>query len=144
MAAPQFSDEELEAYLDEALDPDQARLIELAMRSDATLLARLSQINRRRDAGVHTLGEIWRTNQVGVPEVAQLGQYLLGVLPEPQRDYIEFRLQVLRCPFTIARIRDLQQQQAANDVALQTRRTKYYHSSAGLLKKKPRSNPHRE
>jgi len=144
MSSPQYSDEELEAYLDEALDPDQARRIELEMRRDATLIARLSQINRRRDAGIHTLGEIWRTNQVGVPDSSVLGQYLLGVLPEAERDYIDFRIEVLRCPFTIARIKDLQHQQAATDEGTETRRKKYYHSSAGLLKKKPRPNSNRD
>ncbi len=144
MSPPQFSDEELEAYLDEALDPEQARLIELQMRSDATLIARLSQINRRRDAGVHTLGEIWRTNQIGVPDSNTLGQFLLGVLPPEQQDYVEFRVEVLRCPFTIARLKDLKQRQAAADERTESRRKKYYHSSAGLLKKKPRPNPNRD
>jgi hypothetical protein len=138
MPTSRFSDEELEAYLDEALDAERARDIELAMRHDATLIARLSQVNRRRDAGVHTLGEIWRTNQVGVPDNVILGQYLLGVLPDAHRDYIDFRVNVLRCPFTIARIRDLQQLQAESDDRTESRRKKYFHSSAGLLKKKPR------
>jgi hypothetical protein len=138
MTAPTFSDEELEAYLDEALDSENARRVELAMRSDATLIARLSQINRRRDAGVHTLGEIWRTNQIGVPDVSVLGEYLLGLLPPEQKKYIDFRLQILKCPFTIAALNDLRQQQDESDEQTESRRRKYYHSSAGLLKKKPK------
>ncbi len=138
MATPTFSDEELEAYLDEALDGEQARRIELSMRSDATLVARLSQINRRRDAGVHTLGEIWRTHQIGVPDATLLGQYLLGVLPPEQKEYIDFRIKILKCPYTLAALKDLRQQQDESDERIASRRKKYFHSSAGLLKKKPK------
>jgi hypothetical protein len=136
MAQPSFSDRELEAYLDEALDAEQARRIELAMRDDATLIARMSQINRMRDAGVHSLGEIWRQHQVGVPDRTTVGQYLLGVLPAEQRDYIDFRLHVLKCPYTLALVSDLKNQQAEPADRLHRRRGKYYESSAGLLRNK--------
>lgn len=138
MSSASFSDRELEAYLDEGLDAEQARRIEDAMRVDATVVARMSQINRMRDSGVHTLGEIWRQHQVGVPDRALLGQYLLGVLPQGHSDYIHFRLNVLKCPYTLALLRDLQNQQAESSERIEKRRGKYYHSSAGLLNKKRR------
>lgn len=134
-----FSDRELEAYLDEGLDPDQARRIEEAMRVDATVVARMSQINRMRDSGIHSLGEIWRQHQVGVPDRSVLGQYLLGVLPTAHADYIRFRLDVLKCPYTAALLADLRNQQAESNERIERRRGKYYHSSAGLLKNKRRN-----
>lgn len=136
MNSQAFSDRELEAYLDEGLDAEQARRIEDAIRSDATLVARMSQINRMRDAGVHTLGEIWRQHQVGVPDRTVLGQYLLGVLPAEHVAYIEFRLRVLKCPYTTALLTDLRTQQAESTDKQRRRRGKYYESSAGLLRKK--------
>ena len=53
----EFTEAELEAYLDETLDPDRASLIESQLTEGSDLLMRLSHINGRRDAGVHTLGE---------------------------------------------------------------------------------------
>ncbi len=131
----EFTDAELEAFLDESLDPGRATEIESALASDRDLLRRLSHINGRRDAGMHTLGEIWRRNQISVPSVEDLGKYLLGILPEEHADYIRFRLKVLKCPYTIAGLRDLQQQQAESETQVETRRRKYYNSGAGLIKR---------
>ena len=131
-----FTDAELEAYLDEAIDSARAAEIEEAAKADSELLARLSSINGRRDAGVHTLGEIWRRNQIGVPTAEEMGNYILDVLPTEQSDYIKFRLDVLKCPFTIALYHDLQQQQTESADQLDSRRKKYFNSSAGLLRRK--------
>ena len=102
-----FTDAELEAYLDESLDSTRATEIEEAIKNDSELLRRLSVINTRRDAGVHTLGEIWRRNQIGVPTAEVMGNYLLDVLDEEQTAYIKFRMEQLKCPFTIALYDDL-------------------------------------
>ena len=79
---PQFTDADLEAYLDESLDSGRAAQIEDVLASDKALLNRLAMINGRRDAGVHTLGEIWRRNQIGVPTPEVMGNFILGILPE--------------------------------------------------------------
>lgn len=131
-----FTDAELEAYLDEALDSNRATQLEQAVREDKDLLHRLSHINGRRDAGIHTLGEIWRRNQIGVPTTEQMSNYLLGVLDAEEADYIKFRIETLRCPYTVAMIKDLQAQQADGMEASKDRQAKYFNSSAGLLRKK--------
>ena len=131
----EFTDAELEAYLDEALDPDRAAQLEAAVQEDQELLQRLSLINRRRDAGMHTMGEIWRQHQIGVPTREQLGNFLLNVLSPEQEAYIRFRIETLRCPFTIAGLKDLEQLQAESNDLAENRRKKYFHSSAGLLKR---------
>ena len=133
---PEFTDAELEAYLDEALDPNRAAELEHFVSQDKRLLARLSRINGRRDAGIHTLGEIWRRNQIGVPSVEQVSNHLLGVSSKEESDYIMFRMNVLRCPFTIAMYRDLSAKQDSDHTVSETRRTKFFNSSAGLLRKK--------
>ena len=132
----EFTDAELESFLDETLDGDRAGEIEVALQSDKELLVRLGQINGRRDAGMHTLGEIWRRNQIGVPSPADMGNHLMGVLEDAHSDYIDFRLKVLKCPFTIALKTDLENQheQSADDST--KRRAKIYDSSSGYLPKK--------
>jgi len=132
---PDFTDAELEAFLDESLDPLRAQDIEAALTEDGELLDRLSRINGRRDAGMHTLGEIWRRNQIGVPTPDHLGKYLLGILTDEEADYIRFRTDTLRCPYTIASLRDLELQQAESQDKTDTRRRKYYNSGAGLIKR---------
>ena len=132
---PEFTDAELEAFLDESLDPTRAQDIEAALADDQELLYRLSRINGRRDAGMHTLGEIWRRNQIGVPSPEHLGKYLLGILTEEEADYVRFRVETLRCPYTIATLNDLQKQQAETEDQTESRRRKYYNSGAGLIKR---------
>ena len=130
-----FTDAELEAYLDESLDPVRAAEIEQQLREDRQLLGRLSRINGRRDAGIHTLGEIWRRNQIGVPSVETMRNFLLGVLSAEEESYIQFRMDELKCPFTVAMQRDLQIQQTESEEHSKTRRDKFYKTSAGLLRK---------
>lgn len=132
----QYTEAELEAFLDEALDPEKASEIEAAAREDQELLRRLSQINRKRDAGVHSLGAIWRRFQIGVPSKEEMGQYLLGVLDPSHADYIDFRLQVLKCPYTRSLKVELEasvQQNQPNDARKLF--DSIYQSSAGLLRK---------
>ena len=129
--AREFTQGELEAYLDESLDADRSREIEQAVREDPALLKRLAEINARRDSGVHSLGDIWRRHQLGVPSVETLGSFLLGILDEGQADYIRFRVEVLKCRFTIAKLRDLEEQAAEEPQSDRTtRKTRYINSTS--------------
>jgi hypothetical protein len=131
-----FSDTDLEAYLDEALPPAEMARVEAAARADATLLRRLAGINARRDAGSHTLGEIWRFNRLSCPTRAELGSSLLGVLSDAENDYIQFHLNEVGCRYCQANWNDLANQQAEAAEAKASRRRKYFQSSAGYLKGK--------
>ena len=132
----EFTDADLEAYLDEMLDPSDAANVEEALRQEEALLHRLSHINSRRDAGVHTLGEIWRKNQVGVPTADTMEKYVEGELTAEEKNYVEFRLKSLKCRYTIAMLRDLQERQGSGEASQsESRRQKYFDSSADLLKK---------
>jgi hypothetical protein len=136
MSKPQFTQAELEAYLDETLDVERMVQIEKALRKEPRLLEHLTQINVRRDTGVHTLAEIWRRHQIGVPTREDLGKYLLGILPPEQADYIRFRVEKLRCRFTIANLQDLKAQQQELEAASAARRRKYFQSSVGRLRER--------
>ncbi|NUQ63922.1 MAG: hypothetical protein HUU20_15700 [Pirellulales bacterium] len=126
---------DLEGYLDESLPPEEMARIELALRSDPDLIDHLAGINARRDAGVHSLGAIWRRHRLSCPSREQLGSHLLGALPTDFSDYIAFHLDTVGCRYCQANLADLKKQQAeAPDVA-ETRRRKYFQSSAGYLRR---------
>jgi len=129
-----FSDAELEAFLDEGLDSSRAAEIEQQARLNPELLKRLAMLNRRRDHGGHSLAAIWRRFQIGVPSREAMGQYLLGIMDSDQADYITFRLETLQCPFTQALLTELR---AAEDQAAVQRtraqRDSLYQSGTEIL-----------
>lgn len=131
-----INDTDLEAYLDEALPPEEMARIETAARGDTELLARLVAINSRRDAGSHTLAEIWRRHRLSCPTRAELGSYLLDVLPATEAEYMKFHLTEVGCRYCTANWNDLVNQQAEAAESAATRRKKYFQSSAGYLKAK--------
>jgi hypothetical protein len=134
----EFNDSEFEAYLDESLDSARALDLETALRSDPQLLKRLSQINGRRDAGIHTLGEIWRRNQVGVPSPEEIELHLQGKLPQEEADYVEFRIKELKCVFTIALLQDAMSRRKDDGRQSRSRQEKIYEKSSDLLKLRKR------
>jgi hypothetical protein len=133
----QFSNSELEAFLDESLPVERMAVIEDALRQSDELQQRLTAINGRRDAGVHSLGEIWRRHRLSCPSREQLGSYLLGVLTREMADYTKFHLETVGCRYCLASIVDLKAQQSAAEAEIaERRRHKYFQSSAGYLRKK--------
>ena len=134
-----FSNAELEAYLDESLSVARMAAVEDALRHDEMLSERLAAINGRRDAGVHSLGEIWRRRRLSCPTREQLGSYLLGVLADDATDYVRFHLESVGCRFCAANVEDLRAQQSAVEAdQIQQRRHRYFHSSAGYLRNRER------
>ena len=131
--ANSFSEIELEAYLDEALPPARMAEIESVLREQPNVSAQLAAINGRRDAGVHSLGEIWRQHRLTCPGREQLGSYLLGATPKELTDYIRFHLTEIECRVCRANLNDLEAQQAGQQGRADSRRRKYFQSSAGYL-----------
>jgi hypothetical protein len=127
---------DLQAYLDEALAPDEMAAIEVEIRSRPDLLKQLAAINGRRDAGVHSVGEIWRRNRLSCPSREQLGSHLLGALDAEHTAYVDFHLTVVSCRFCQANLEDLRRQQDEQAETAQSRRRKYFQSTAGHLRKK--------
>jgi hypothetical protein len=127
---------DLQAYLDEALSPAQMSAIEAELRNKPELLQQLASINSRRDAGVHSVGEIWRRQRLSCPSREQLGSYLLGALDGGHAEYIDFHLSKIGCRYCQANLEDLRQQQKETAETVKTRRTKYFQSTAGHLRQK--------
>jgi hypothetical protein len=126
---------DLDAYLDEALPPEEMARIEQAVRGNTELLERLAAINARRDTGVHSLGAIWRRHRLSCLTREQLGSYLLGALSSGMVDYVEFHLRTVGCRYCQANLVDLQKHQAEMPEVVETRRRKYFQSSAGYLRR---------
>jgi hypothetical protein len=130
-----MSPTELEAYLDEALPPARMAAVEEALRGDQRLAAQLAQINARRDAGVHSLGAVWRRRRLTCPSREQLGSYLLGILDTDHSAYIRFHIETAGCRLCVASVADLAARQSAAEGEDDQRRNKYFQSTVGRLKR---------
>lgn len=129
-----FTDPDIEGFLDEALPPELMAAFETALRDDETLQSRLAAAVGRRDAGVHSLGAVWRRHRLSCPTREQLGSHLLGVLDDAADDYVRFHLEVVGCRVCKASLADLREQnEAADRESVIQRRSKYFQSSAGYL-----------
>ena len=65
--ARDFSTADLEAYLDESLSASRVADVEAALRNEPALVDQLATIAGRRDAGVHSIGAIWRRERLSCP-----------------------------------------------------------------------------
>ena len=129
-----YTDADLDAFLDEALPPQRMAELEIALRDDADLKQRLTAVVGRRDAGVHSLGAIWRRRRLSCPTREQLGSHLLGGLGVQHDEYVRFHLEVVQCRYCQASVADLRDQHsAAEDEVAAKRRKRYFQSSAGYL-----------
>ncbi len=126
---------DLEAYLDEALPPEEMARIEKAARKDRSLVGQLASIHARRGAGVHSLGEIWRRHQLSCPSREELGNYVLATLAAAEAGYVAFHVGVVGCRYCQANLTDLEQQRAETEQAGLGRRRRFFQSSAGYLRK---------
>jgi hypothetical protein len=134
--AAHFTQADLEGYLDEALAPDEMAELEEQLRHDPDLVKQLAAINSRRDAGVHTLGEIWRRHRISCPNREDLGSYLLGILEPDYGAFVKFHIETVRCRLCTANLIDMRLQQEETAPTAATRRHRFFQSSAGYLRKK--------
>lgn len=116
---------EWEAYLDEALPPEEMAELEELLRRDPQARKHLGEILALRDAGVHSLGSLWRQHRLTCPTHEELGSFILGVLDEEIASYIDFHLRVVGCRFCRAEWEDLQEGQRQKPEELSMRRGKY-------------------
>ncbi|MGV3486797.1 MAG: hypothetical protein ACO1RT_20445 [Planctomycetaceae bacterium] len=132
------SDAQLSAFLEEALPAEQLAEIEKRLREDASLRQRLAAVIGREDAGLHSVGVIWRRRRLSCPDRSELSQYLLGVLEEEPAAYVRFHIDQVGCRYCAANLEDLRQAQAAasNEAAEpKRRRHRYFETSAGHLRR---------
>jgi hypothetical protein len=136
MSASTITAAELEAYLDEALPAGKMAAIEAALRQDPQLLEELTNVARRRDAGVHSLGEVWRRHRLSCPTREELGRYLMQAMDAEQQDFVRFHIEVSGCRYCAANVEDLQRRMDEAAETANTRQRRYFQSSAGYLRSK--------
>jgi len=130
----EFTDAELAAFLDEALPACQSSELEERLRNDADLRRRLTEIQGRQAAGLHTIGAIWRRDRLSCPSRSELGQYLLEALDAETADYIRFHLRDVGCRYCQANLTDLQEA-STSTAPTDDRRKRYFQTSVGYLGK---------
>lgn len=128
-----FTRLDLEAYMEEALDAHEMTRIEAALRNDPTLVARMMELGRQREEGQHSLGAIWRRHRASCPNRQTLGGFLLEALAPEEADYVYFHVTEIGCRACQANLKDLESLQASDSPPVQTRRKRYFETSAGLL-----------
>lgn len=129
-----FSEHQLIAYLDEMLPVEQMTAFEDALRRSEEMRHRLAAVSRRRDQGLHSVGEIWRQGRLSCPTRHQLGGFLLGTLDQHHVDYLNFHIRTIGCRVCAANLVDLEQSMESQPEATQRRR-KFFQTSAGYLPK---------
>lgn len=130
-----FTNQQLQAYLDESLDAEVMALIEKELRGNEELRNQLVQVAGMREAGVHGLGEIWRRNRLSCPTREQLGSFILGAIAPDAESYIRFHLEQVGCRLCQANLDDLKAQRSEQQQATQSRRRRYFQTSVGHLRK---------
>lgn len=129
-----FSESDLQAYLDESLMPTEMAAIESAIRNDPRLLQQLSMLNRRRDAGLHSLGELWRRERLTCPTRDQLRELFTGAPATAATSYAKFHLETVGCRYCLANFEDLQRQQQEAPASASSRRSRFFQTSAKHLR----------
>jgi hypothetical protein len=150
MAASEDSalDRRLEAFLDETLPVEESAEMERRLRDDGAFRARLAEVIARRDRGDHSVGAVWQRERLTCADRSTLGSYLLDVLDDDERKYLEFHLNVVGCRYCRANLDDLQARRneqpvgrPAASVSSATadeaeRRRRMFESSVGVLRKR--------
>ena len=130
----EFSDDDLLAWLDEHLPVERMTALEQAMRASDELRRRVASVSRRRDNGVHSVGEIWRRNRLSCPDRETLGSWLFGVLDAQIEQYIDFHVNTVGCRLCQAMVSEFETVQKEQDSQPREKRTRrFFESSAGLL-----------
>jgi hypothetical protein len=127
-----YTESQLAAFLDEALPAEQMATLERELRKSESLRRRLANLSRRRDQGLHSVGEIWRRNRLSCPSRRELGGFILQTLDAETAKYVDFHIRTVGCRLCAANLADLEQS-AESQPETANRRRKFFQSSAGLL-----------
>lgn len=133
---PIVTDADLLSYMDEALPADDMVRVEACLRASAELRTRQAHVRQAMDHGWHSVGAIWRTHRLSCPSRSQLGSFLLGAADAEWESYVRFHLETVGCRMCQASLDDLRARTKEDPPATQSRRQRFFQSSAGLLHRK--------
>ena len=84
-----------------------------------------------------TVARIWREEGVSCPKRSTLGRYLLGALDETWNEFIEFHIDLARCPRCAANHDDLKEEDRRDAEERERFRERCFASSVGFLSQAP-------
>ena len=126
--------ETLRAYLLDELPAGTLARVEKALRDSAELRAQLEDVRQNRaEAGLHSLGAIWRRARLTCPSRQQLGSLLLDALDPELAAYLHFHIEVVECPYCQANLADLKGRAEPASTVARTRQHRILQSSRHLL-----------
>jgi len=126
--------ETLRAYLADELPAGTLARVEKALRDSAELRAQLEDVRQNRgEAGLHSLGAIWRRARLTCPNRQQLGSLLLDALDPDLAAYLRFHIEVIECPYCQANLADLQGKAEPASTVARSRQHRFLQSSRHLL-----------
>ncbi len=126
--------ETLRAYLADELPAGTLARVEKALRDSAELRAQLEDVRQNRgEAGLHSLGAIWRRSRLTCPSRQQLGSLLLDALDPDLAAYLRFHIEVVECPYCQANLADLKGKAEPASNHARTRQHRILQSSRHLL-----------
>ena len=132
--------ETLRAYLADELPAGTLARVEKALRDSAELRAQLEDVRQNRgEAGLHSLGAIWRRARLTCPSRQQLGSLLLDALDPELAAYLHFHIEVIACPYCQANLADLKGKAEPTSTVARTRQHRILQSSRHLLGDEGRS-----
>ena len=125
----------------ELFDMDQKAIAGIKFRAIAKLRKFLDERGggdgglAENDAEV-TVARAWREERLNCLKRSTLGSYSLGVLDEPWLGYTQFHVDVVACPWCLANLRDLEEEDERTDSP--ARAEHLYTSSVGFLSRASR------
>ena len=123
---------ELLAYLDELLPAGRSSEIEAELRDSETLRGRAAELLAERDAGAHTLADIWRRRRLSCPGTDRLGEHLLGTLPPGWDRAVAIHLGEVGCRFCEAEVAALKAAKLESAADRDGRTRRIFESTVGL------------
>ena len=110
--------------------------IEEALRNNPDMGHQLVAIHGRRDAGVHTLGEIWRRHRLTCPSREKITLYIDGKISGEEANYIKFHLEEIHCRLCVASYEDIKISRQTDDEETESRHQRFLDRSSTYLRKK--------
>lgn len=137
------TEQDLEAYLDDKLDPVRMAEVEQALRESEELNTLLHALILARDAGEHSVGAIWRRNRLSCPSREQLRNFLTKAMSDDHLDYVRFHLEVIECLFCQADLDDLKSLQDGAGKGRAEKTRKLFEAGRSHLPPQPKRKPNR-
>ncbi|MFM8285822.1 MAG: hypothetical protein ACKOGA_03745 [Planctomycetaceae bacterium] len=125
-----LSDQELLAFLEEALPAHRMTIVEGLIRESSHLRSRLAELRTAHTSASLAIPAVWRAERLSCPTRSEWSAFLIGILPDEIRDYAVFHEQVVGCRLCAANLADLRLADQSQHESIR-RQERIFNSSAG-------------